>query len=380
MANETILVSCEKCGKQYKIDPVKLQDEETTFNCTGCQSPITVEKPGAKETLAPPPAAEGDAPQAATPRRRPAPRAESAADKAGKKRMMGLRGKMAILFLVIPIALMVLAGFIYLRQMDKMVEVFRDSSSQIVRRLSGEMLARASSSVALQVKQYLEDHPFLKKEKFNTDIGFKLVAVQKIGMTGYTYLYAMPDRDKVWRIWAHVDPDVVGKDMGAMKTRFGDGFAAYEKIYKTAETGRTSRGTYGWTEAGERFERFIVATPVEGTDYVVVASMPAEEFIRDVKRLETRTGKVARDTRSAILVILAITLGLIAFIVAFYGARLTSRIRALTDAADRISVGEMDTEIQVDSDDEIGDLADAIGRMQESIRLSIDRLRRRRNR
>ena len=380
MANETILVSCEKCGKQYKIDPGKLQEKETTFNCTGCQSPITVEKPSAGEPLTPPAAEEG-VPQAEAPEpRRAARRAEPAAASPGKKRMMGLRGKMAILFLAIPIVLMAVAGVIYLRQMDKMGVVFRDSSSQIVQRLSGEMLAQASHSVALQVKQFLEDHPFLKKENFNTDSGFKLVAVQKIGMTGYTFLYALPDKEKVWRIWAHVNPDLVGKDMGAMKAQLGDGYADFEKLYKSAEAGRTSRGTYGWTADGERLERFIVATPVEGTEYVVVASMPAEEFARDVVRLQTRTGKVAADTRSAILVILAITLVAIAFIVAFYGARLTSRIRALTEAADRISVGEMETEIHVDAIDEIGDLAEAIGRMQESIKLSIERLRRRRNR
>ena len=40
--------------------------------------------------------------------------------------------------------------------------------------------------------------------------------------------------------------------------------------------------------------------------------------------------------------------------------------------------GEMDAQIPVTSRDEIGDLAEAIGRMQESIRLSIERLRRRR--
>jgi HAMP domain-containing protein len=46
--------------------------------------------------------------------------------------------------------------------------------------------------------------------------------------------------------------------------------------------------------------------------------------------------------------------------------------------AERISVGEMDAEIKIKSRDEIGDLAEAISRMQESIRLSIERLRRRR--
>jgi HAMP domain-containing protein len=45
--------------------------------------------------------------------------------------------------------------------------------------------------------------------------------------------------------------------------------------------------------------------------------------------------------------------------------------------ADRISVGELDAVIDINSKDEIGDLAEAITRMQDSVRLSIERLRRR---
>ena len=68
---------------------------------------------------------------------------------------------------------------------------------------------------------------------------------------------------------------------------------------------------------------------------------------------------------------------MIGVIVAMYARRLSGKIRTLTDVAERISIGEMDAEIQVASKDEIGELAEAIQRMQESIRLSIDRLRRR---
>jgi len=46
--------------------------------------------------------------------------------------------------------------------------------------------------------------------------------------------------------------------------------------------------------------------------------------------------------------------------------------------ADRISIGELGMEVKTTSTDEIGELAEAIARMQDSIRLSIERLRRRR--
>ena len=70
---------------------------------------------------------------------------------------------------------------------------------------------------------------------------------------------------------------------------------------------------------------------------------------------------------------------IVVLIIAYLASRaIVTPIRKLTDAANRISVGELGVEIENKSKDEIGDLAEAITRMQDSIRLSIERLRRRR--
>ncbi|MFC1798682.1 cache domain-containing protein [Thermodesulfobacteriota bacterium] len=76
--------------------------------------------------------------------------------------------------------------------------------------------------------------------------------------------------------------------------------------------------------------------------------------------------------------LLAITVAFV-FIIAWFSGRALSRpIIRLTNAADRISVGELDMEIRTNRKDEIGALAEAIARMQDSIRLSIERLKSRR--
>lgn len=70
---------------------------------------------------------------------------------------------------------------------------------------------------------------------------------------------------------------------------------------------------------------------------------------------------------------------LVILIIAYFASKaIVTPIRTLTDAANRISVGDLDVEIVTKSKDEIGDLAAAIVRMQDSIRLSIARLTRRR--
>jgi HAMP domain-containing protein len=94
--------------------------------------------------------------------------------------------------------------------------------------------------------------------------------------------------------------------------------------------------------------------------------------------MESSAAAFTQRARNMTYVILGATLLLIGIIVSLYGHRLTGKIKSLTEVADRISVGELGMEIKTKSRDEIGDLAEAIARMQDSIRLSIERLRRRR--
>ena len=97
-----------------------------------------------------------------------------------------------------------------------------------------------------------------------------------------------------------------------------------------------------------------------------------------MKELASEAAAQTKRTRNVLLAIVVGTIILIGALVSFYGHRLTQRIQYLTDAAERISVGELEVDIKTPSNDEIGDLGEAISRMQDSIRLSIERLRRRR--
>lgn len=85
-----------------------------------------------------------------------------------------------------------------------------------------------------------------------------------------------------------------------------------------------------------------------------------------------------KQAQNFALLLLAVTV-LVVILIAILSSRgIVNPIKALTDAANRISVGDLEVEIESKSRDEIGDLSEAITRMQDSIRLSIARLRRRR--
>ena len=94
--------------------------------------------------------------------------------------------------------------------------------------------------------------------------------------------------------------------------------------------------------------------------------------------MRSRAKALTDKTRMIALTMLGATLLLIAIIVYVYTHRLTGKIKSLTEVAERISLGELDMEIETKSSDEIGELAEAIARMQENTRLSIERLQRRR--
>ena len=83
-------------------------------------------------------------------------------------------------------------------------------------------------------------------------------------------------------------------------------------------------------------------------------------------------------TQEFALILLVSTIVLVLIIAWFSARAIVTPIMKLTDATERMSLGELNVKIEVKSKDEIGLLAQAIGRMQTSLRLAMNRLRRKR--
>jgi predicted Zn finger-like uncharacterized protein len=382
-----MIVICEDCGKKYRIDPAKLKAQTVKFKCKSCSHIIVVSKPEVPpQKPLPPPFVEPDAempppvPPAAAERptgkykfKRPRARIPKELTK------VSLRSKMLVLFFVLPIALFATSAFLFLDRMSSMAAQLTKDSTQIISQMAESKLADISRAVATQCQLYLLSRPDLRKEDFNSDLNFRRLAVQRVGLTGYTALYELPDSDNVWRTWAHVNPNIIGIDMQNTRKALGKSFDRFWKIYIGVREGGESRGYYSWRDKDGRIrDKFMVCTPVEGTRYIIAATTYLDELTQPVNRLEQRSETITQKTRSDLYIIFGITLLVVGGIVFFYGYRLTGKIKSLTKIADRISIGELEADINVRSKDEIGELAEAIGRMQDSIRLSIERLRRRR--
>jgi predicted Zn finger-like uncharacterized protein len=389
-----MIVICEECGKKYRIDPTKIRGKAASFKCRACAHLIVVSKPEpadpepgqplykseSRPTLESVTSAIENEAKTAGSDAAVMPAAEQAAfQRPRRKRGLGLRTKMLLLFLLIPLVLMAGASLLYLWQLQTTTDLLTGESTKIVNRMAEEKISDISAAVAMQCRLYLLSHPELKKEDFNEDLGFKSIAVQKVGLTGYTALYQLPGSDGVWRTWAHINPKIVAIDMSTLKGPLGNNFPGFWRIFSGVKGGKKSQGYYTWQDKDGTFrEKFMVCTPIAGTRFVIAATTYLDEFTGPVRMMQTRAKALTDRAKMVTVAILGATLLFIGLIVSLYGHRLTGKIKSLTEAADRISVGELGMEIEADSKDEIGELAEAIARMQDSIRLSIERLRRRR--
>jgi predicted Zn finger-like uncharacterized protein len=384
-----MIILCEECGKKYRIDPSKVGEEGMKFRCKACNHVITVSKPEAKD---PGPKAliepeeEGGTVKTETPsaepEEKPEKRVKLTADSmiGGKKGRLGLRSKMTLLFFVLPIIIVAAAGILYLWQMSSLSLLLTEQSSETVKKMAEDLVKEKARSASKQINLYLSTHPELNKEDFNYEMNFRLIAVQKVGLTGYTSLYSIPDEQGVSTFWMHPNAKLIGiNTTESMQKTLGKDYKEFIKIYQGAYKGAEADGYYFGKDAdGKNQEVYMVSSPVEGTPFVVAATVFLDEFTRPIRVMETRAQKVISNAKYIISAIIIGTIVLIGLVVSIYGNLLVNKIKSLTDLAQRISIGDLDAEVGIKSKDEIGDLYDAIVRMQESIRLSMERLRRRR--
>jgi len=385
-----MIVICEECGKKYRLDISKIKGGAARFKCRVCTHMIMVSKPqpaspAKAEAQLPPTEKAAETAEKQVPTAAPDVALDRSAPERDRVRpvrkagIFKLRTKMLLLFLFVPLVFMIGASLLYLWQLEQNSTQLTQESTNIVNEMAEDKIADLSTAVAIQSRLYLLAHPELNKEDFMNDMGFKTLAVQKVGLTGYTALYEMPDSKNVWRTWAHVNPKIIGIDMSTLKKPLGRNFPGFWKIFSGVRGGKRSLGYYTWQDKDGKFrDKFMVCTPVAGTPFVVAATTYLDEFTGPIKLMKSRAEILTERTRLITFAILGGTLLLIGIIVSIYGHRLTGKIKSLTDVAERISIGDLGIEIETKSRDEIGELAEAISRMQESIRLSIERLRRRR--
>jgi HAMP domain-containing protein len=241
----------------------------------------------------------------------------------------------------------------------------------------GERIIREKAiDVATQMEVYIKARPKMKKEDFIKEPDLKVIAVQKVGETGYTAVH-----DNKGINYFHVNPQIVGTDLHALASRL----PAFWKILEASLSGPAS-GYYDWKDAdGKTRPKYMHLAPVKGTDLIVAATTYIDEFGRPQREIEEKIKGIEKqylgeyeDKIRIFYIVIAIALLIVFAVIYYYSRSVIQPILRLAEVADKISMGELETPIQVKAKGEVRVLAESIERMQTSVKAAIERLQRRR--
>jgi len=243
-------------------------------------------------------------------------------------------------------------------------------------KLGEQIIKEKAIDVAAQIEIFIKTHPKMKREDVFKDPWLKAIAVQRVGETGYTAVH-----DNQGINYFHANPKIVGTDLHDLSKPL----PAFWKILEASLKGPAS-GYYDWKDADGRIRpKYMYLAPVVDTDLIVAATTYIDEFSRPAKAMEGKMKGIERtyleDYQDRIkifyLVILCVIIVLL-LTITFYARSVIHPIRYLSEVADKISMGELGTEIKMKGKGEVGVLAESIERMQISVKAAIERLQKRR--
>lgn len=294
------------------------------------------------------------------------------------KRVFGLKEKF-LLMVLFPVVVTFVVIAVYSRMsMNAFGEKIGVESTTIVTQMAEAAILEKARSVAKQVELALQMNPGLAPLDFNNDPVIGKLATQKVGLTGYTVLYSVPDSTNPgYLTLVHPAKELIGKDTPPIvKTRLGERYKDWFAVYQGPLTGKESSGYYPWKDdKGKERDKFMACVPIANTHYAISATTYLDEFLTPVKKVESEisdhiTG-IGRVHMSTMLI------GLIVFAacVIFGISKISKKIVALTHAIGEVSMGRVDNEIEIiKSNDELQDLSEAFERMRTGVKFIMQKL------
>jgi len=249
-------------------------------------------------------------------------------------------------------------------------------STSSLNQLGEKIIQEKALDVASQIEVFIKSHPKMKREDLLKDPWLKEIAVQKVGETGYT---AVHDTEGV--NYFHVNPQIVGTDLHEL----ADTLPEFWKILEASLKG-PAWGYYNWKDAdGKIRPKYMYLAPVKGTDLIVAATTYIHEFAKPARAIEEKMNQIEKryleeyEKRFQMFYLIILIELLVLLVVIYLYSRSTIRpIRYLSEVADKISMGDLKTTIQIKAKGEVAVLAESIERMQTSVKAAIERLQKRR--
>ena len=259
-----------------------------------------------------------------------------------------------------------------------------NDSVNALKALGESLIEQKARDMASQMELYLTHHPILSTGGIMNSSELQNLSVQTVGETGYT---AIVDATH-FRILTHKHPSYVGMDLRPLQSSLPSFWA----VINRSAGGKTSYGYYDWKEPDNSIrQKYAYIAPINFTTadgvsgLTVWATTYIDEFLGPADatkdKITNTTAKTSQHiggeiTRLNEQLVLGIVIGIVAVVVcAVIFARTISRpILRLKDVTGRINKGDLDKAVDIETSDEIGDLAASFDEMRQSLKSSYDTL------
>jgi len=317
------------------------------------------------------------------------------------KMRFGLREKILIPFLALSFISLGVISSLSIRSIYQISYTVRENSitmgEEVERQsiaaledLGRRLIQRRALNVSNEIGIFMRYHPNATISELKDNKELVDIAVQRVGLTGYTMVY-----DKTGTVYFHNDPKMVGVNL----LKVGGEPVYFSSILGRSFEGETS-GYYDWEdEKGEVRVKYMHCIPVEGAGLVVAAntyideySAPVEDLLDQITAVVLATNQyIDEQVRQAQLMLIIVFSGMIFIatgVIFLLSRAITRPILALTKGAEFIAKGELDYNIEADTGDEIQHLAEQFNDMAKALKESYtglelkveDRTRRERQR
>ena len=299
---------------------------------------------------------------------------------------MGLQGKLMFgVFIPIVFAFLVIGGLLFINMgplvsiralgTNSLNELGSESvkeSTALLNKLGEQIIQEKAESVARQIEIYLESHPGLSGASLTNNHRLQEIAVQRVGLTGYTAVHNNKGIN-----YFHVNPKIVGINLHGLAGQLPD----FVKIMKEGLSGPAG-GYYNWKDVdGTIRSKYMFTTPVEGTNLIVAATTYIDEFGKPANVILDKVGQMQSTYRTrynnrflVFLFIVLIVLSVLLAVIYKYSLSITNPIRHLSEVADKISMGDLDATVNIEGEREVAMLGESIERMRTSVKTAMERL------
>lgn len=427
-----MIVICRECGLKYQIDPGKIKGDRARMKCKGCSAGIIITSSASADTSSHPSllSREEEDYEAIEERVQGSLAAEI-------QKRSGIRLTTKAILLMLVVSLVPLFVYILLSVYNLSSELERDtnnSGQRAAKVISSEVNVWLTQNITA-LKMLAQQHDMqsmdryrqgillkaLQKEypwitfAFTTDLeGLNIARSDDKGLKDFSNRSYVKDitiekKDMGWRtligrssrkpsLVLSVPIEVGGETVGVLGASMSrEAISQIISEYRKGDTGKAflvdesgrvlahannefvmnmkDFNSHGMVKAGrDNIKRVVEFTGDDNKEYLGFAHGTDLGWMLILQQEKEEAYRALHYAKIYACILVVLTVIAVA-VIAYYAARsITRSLVSMTEAAHRVANGESGVEIASLSTDEVGDLADAINRMQESLSLSIRRL------